>query len=465
MRNGQKIFTLLIIMVVVRGILYISIFPPWLAPDEATHYEAIRLLGQERVWPTQEVYFNTPMHPQMHASFVQYRIWQLANIPFIDSNDPSSEPYIFYYPARNRGTVIDANKYSVIYHLILSPVAVLSKTLDIDQQLYLLRLTSLLFVTLTVVVGWFFARTVFPASLGYAVAVSSFLVFLPMHMHISTSVNVDVLATLISSIYVFLLARIFCDKISISRVILATILLILAVLIKPTTLFLIPTTVVAFMVYLARRFGWSLRWVAVGVIIMALFTFFMAIIAYQVTNGGHTITSLSLNSSISNMSFYGQSSLSIYLHLIQWGFISFWGLFGWAHIHIPFSWIRLLWIICIACGLGVVAFLGQQLFSFRRKTIVLNQEQKNILLILLAALIFAVIGIFVPYISTQSPDWVPQSRYFFPALLPFALYFFLGFQHLVPAPIQNLTIIVWLTGLIFFDTITVFFVITPYIYG
>lgn len=465
MRNGQKILTLLIIVVIIRGIIYISIFPPWLAPDEATHYEAIRLLGQERVWPTQEIYFTTPMHPQMHISFVQYRIWQLANLPFFSAGDPSGDPYIFYYPARNRGTVIDANNYSVVYHLLLSPISTLSKALDIDQQLYWLRLSSLLMVMLTVIIGWFFARTIFPASLGYAVAVGGFLVFLPMHMHISTSVNVDVLATLVSSIYILLLAKVFCDKITMPRIVLAAAFLLLAILIKPTTLFLVPTTVVALIVYLVRRLGWSLRWVALAAVFMAMSTFFMSIIFYQVTNGGHNITSISFNALVSNVSFYSQSSLSIYWHLLQWGFISFWGLFGWAHIHIPFSWIRWLWIICFACGVGVVLFLVQQFFGFRRERIALNQGQKNVLLILLAALVFAVIGIFVPYISTQSEDWVPQSRYFFPVLLPFALYFFLGFQHLVPARFQNLTIPVWLTGLIFFDTITVFFVIIPYIYG
>ncbi len=44
--SHRRWLLLLIGLTVVRGLFYLSIFPPFLAPDESAHFEAICLLGQ-----------------------------------------------------------------------------------------------------------------------------------------------------------------------------------------------------------------------------------------------------------------------------------------------------------------------------------------------------------------------------------------------------------------------------------
>ena len=468
MRNHQKIATLLIFLAIIRGLLYISIFPPWLAPDEATHFEAIRLIGQEGKWPTRDVYLTTPMHPQMHTSFMQFHIWEIVSVPVpsgvLNHGDPSNDPYILYYPAQNGGSIVDADRYSLLYHILLSPLSSLVKGLGIVAQLYLLRLISLLFFVLIILVGWLFARVIFPTQPGYAIAIAAFLLFLPMHVHINTSVNTDALVALLVATFFLFLATIFCNGFSIFRGIALGVFLLLAILTKPTALFLIPTTIVSIIVFMARYFQWKLRFVIWIIAGLVLFTFFASIIIFQTTSGGHNLSSFSA-SSINFDQHYSNIFLTMFPHFIRWSFVSFWGLFGWANIALPFSWVRLLWVICFACGAGLLIFFAQQYFNKGKKKIMLERGQKDLLLVLLFGLVFAGFSIYVPFLATQSQTWSPQSRYFFPALLPFALFFFLGFRHLFPARMQHFSVIIWLTGLIFFDTLTVFSVLIPFIYG
>jgi len=411
------------------------------------------------------------MHPEMDASFKRFRVWSMAGLAspqgFLTPGEPSRDPYIYYYPYHNGGSVIVAGKYPLIYHLLLSPISALSKSLNIVQQLYLLRYVSLGLTTLAVVAAWFFARTIFPKSINPAVAISSFLIFLPMHMHINTSVNTDVLVTLFVSLYFLILAKILCETITSLRIITAGGLLILAVLTKPTALFIIPTTAVAIIVYLARRFQWKVWFLALLLIAMGVSTFVGAILFYQISSGGREIPNLLsfANSVTFGAHYFGREAFATYSHTIRWGFLSFWGLFGWASIPIPFSWVRVLWVVCFIVGAAILIFFVKHVINLRDKSSKLKPYQKDILTVSLFGIIFSLIGVYTPIIATQSKIWGPPARYFFPALLPFTLYFYLGFQQLVPNRFTNWTLPVWLSSLMLFDTAVIFHVLLPSIYG
>jgi hypothetical protein len=469
-KSDHKFLILLISLAIIRGIIYISIIPPWLGPDEASHFEAIRLIGQEKLWPTQEVYQTTPMHPEMHASFLKFGIWQASGMlpppGFLTPDDPSHDPYIYYYPLYTPGSVILAGDYPLVYHLLLSPVSALIKPLDITSQVYILRLCSLLFTILTIVTGWFFGRTIFPEKKIYAVTLVSFLVFSPMYMYINTSVSVDALVTLFASLYFLLLAKIFCQRPAAIYLILALGLLFLAVSTKPTALFLVPVSGAALIIYFARPWRWKLFFLTLSLLAMIIFTFFGAVLLYQFTGGGRGISngSFSIHSLSWPQNYLSRTSLAIYSEAIQRGFISFWGLF--ASIPIPVSWLRPLWLICALVGIGDFMFLAKHVFNWQGKSSRLTLSQRNLLVIILLALIFNIIGLYAPVIATQSALWSgSQSRYLFPAFLPFVLYFFLGFQQLFPIKWSHLILPTWLIGSIMYDVLTILYVIIPSRYG
>ncbi|MCB9076452.1 MAG: hypothetical protein H6631_02570 [Anaerolineaceae bacterium] len=470
-RDNDKILALLIGLVVIRGLLYIAIVPPWLAPDEPAHFEAIRLIGQEGLQPTEAVYLTTPMHPDMHASFQAFQIWQLSRLaPPQDPLDPSrpvSDRFINYYPPTSTGSLIIAGNYPLVYHRLMAPLSALMKNLPLISQVYILRLASLLFTTLTVSLGWFLTRTIFPTRIVHAVGMTTFLVFLPMHLHVDTAINSDVLVVLWVSLYFFGLAKIFCDGLSIIRLLVTALALGLAIMTKPTALFIMPTTLVALIVYLARRFYWKPLWLAGSLVMIASATFIGSILLFQLGEGGRAISTLELTldqpAPVGN--YFSPTAMAVYLHTIRWGFLSFWGLFGWANIPVLTTGLRAVWLICIIIGLGMLLFIGQHLLQFGRRPRTLTSNQQDILLVLLFSLIFALISVYTPIIATQSVRWGPPSRYFFPALLPFSLYFFLGYQQLIPARFYQLTLPIWLTAFFLYDAYALGFVLIPYIYG
>lgn len=473
MDNNKKIFALLIALALIRGLIYISIVPPWLAPDEPAHFEAIRLLGQEGLLPTIDVYRTTPMHPEMAAGFENFRIWQISRLPppQADNSSPHNSeprPFVYYYPPTSTGSIILAEGYPLLYHRLLAPLSGLLSSLSIVQQLYLLRLTSLLFTIVTVAAGWFLVRIIFPANPAYALGSTSFLVFLPMHIHVNTSVNVDVLATLLASLFLLMLVRIFFEEgASTGKLLMATGLLLMGILTKPTTLFLIPTVIVAAIVYLTRRLGWSSKLIFPGLMLFTLISFVGGVLFFQVANGGRLTAWSSMSTDpLSRLpDYFSREALAVYLYTIRWGFLSFWGQFGWANLPLPGPWVWILWRICGIIAIGVAIFILKHVLSFVGNNNRLQPIQKDVLLVLFFSLVFALMQLYTPIIATQTAEWGPPSRYLFPALLPLGLYLFLGFQQLVPARFYRLALPLWVGSLIVFDTLVLGYVLVPVIYG
>lgn len=470
MSQNFKLLTLLVCLTLVRGIIYIALFPPWMAPDEATHFEAIRLIGQEKVWPTAEVYQTTPMHPDMHLSFETFRIWQLSRMAppqgFVTSGNPADAPYMYYYPLHNGGSVVIADEYPIFYHLLLAPLAAASKSMGIVGQVYLLRLVSLLLILVTVVAGWYLAQTIFPEKKIYAIALCLFIIFLPMHLHINTSVATDSLTTCLVTVYFLMLARIICRSASAWNIGGAGVFFGWALLSKASALFIIPTLVVATIVYLARQRQWKLWQLSPLLLIFLVAVFIGSIIFFQVADGGRGLATLSFSGEgvdLSRLLF--RESPATYLHSIRWGFLSFWGLFGWANIPISGFWTRVLWGICLLIGIGIVIFFAKHVLPFNENQTRLARSQREILLILGVSILLALIGIYTPMIASSFHRWAPQSRYFFPALGPVALIFFLGFQQLIPHRLYHLTLPVWLLALLTFDTLVLSYTIIPHLYG
>ncbi|HRV95980.1 MAG TPA: DUF2142 domain-containing protein [Anaerolineae bacterium] len=471
MSHNFKFLALLVSLTLVRGLIYIAIFPPWLAPDEPAHFEAIRLMGQEGVWPTQAIYLTTPMHPDMHTSFQSFQIWQLSGYAppqdALNPHEPVNNLFIYYYPPTSTGSLIIAGNYPLVYHVLMAPLSALVKNFPLVQQLYLMRLVSLLFTTLTVILGWFFAQTIFPGNKVYAFGLTIFLIFLPMNLHVNTSVNSDVFVVFLVSLYFFGLAKLFCEGVSLSKIGLTAVALGLAIMTKPTALFIIPTTFVALIVYLARRFYWKPLLLTGLLVIIVVLTFSGSIVLFQVTEGGRAISTLQSFSQPLNLqkNYFGPSSWAIYLHTIRWGFLSFWGLFGWANIPILRTGMRAVWLICLVIGFGGLLFIKKYILPMGQSQRPLSSNQQDILLVLLFSLIFILISMYTPIIATQSTHWGPPSRYFFPALLPFSLYFFLGYQQLIPARFYSLTLPIWLAALLLFDTFAWGYVLIPRLYG
>ena len=329
---------LLVGLTLVRGLIYLSIFPPFLAPDEPAHFEVIRLIGQEKKWPTLEVYRTTPMHPQMDLVFRQYRIWTLVGLYSPQENlHLINNLFIQYYPPQVAGSEIQAGSYLMLYHVGVAPIAAMLASFDLVFQLYLLRFVSVLLAATTVVVAWFTIRFVFPKQKIFALAVTSFIVFWPMHSHVTASINSDTLAELISSLFFLVLVLTYHKGITIFRGLLLISLLGLATFTKPTVFFLYPTLTAVLIIYIGRKLQWANIVIGTLITILVAITWIGSLFLFTNSNGGRSLLSLfSSPLRYPDWSNYVSSdTLSFYIKSLNFALVSFGGLFGWSNIHIP----------------------------------------------------------------------------------------------------------------------------------
>ncbi len=468
MQKKYLILALLLLLTVIRGLIYISIFPPWLTPDEPAHFEAIRILGQLSLRPTAEVQQNTPMLAEMPDTFADFRIWEISRRFRPDGHDPSGQltaTFPDYYPAASMGGIVAAGHYPLLYHSALSILSSAIKSADIVTQVYILRLVSLIWVVLTIALSWFFARTIFPDSLGYSLAVSSFILFLPMQMHVNTGISTDAPAMFIASLFFLLIAKIMMRPLSWPFLLAALATMLLAVLIKPTTLFIGPTFGVAILILLARKMNWPGKFLGAAIAIVSLLVMVGSVIMFQVSSGGRGLAMLLFSPGLINLAVFipNQQSIEIYIHTLRWGFLAFWGLFGWVTIYSPFNWIRVLWVLCALMGTGFVVFIWRNIIKPGASA--LTASQQNVFVVLAVGVIFALMGMYAPIIATQSLVWGPPGRYFFPALLPAAMVLFAGFKQLFPARLASLALPLWVTVWVTYDTAVILSVLLPEIYG
>ncbi len=459
---------LLVSLTLLRGLLYLSIFPPFLAPDESAHFEAIRLIGQEKKWPTAEVYSVTPMHPDMIATFEKFRIWSLANLYSPTRNlGVTSNLFVDYYPTQIAGSEVVADSYLMLYHLILAPLSAATASFDLVTQVYLLRLVSLLFATGTIVMAWFTVRSIFPAEPAPALAVGTFITFWPMHAHVDASIAVDPLAELIASAFFLVLVTIYLKGFSRVRAILLLGLLMLAVLTKPTTFFLFPTLAAALVIFFSRRLKWSTLATGGAFALLFMLTLVGSIILHENSGGGRKLSSIfSFSLSLPDWSrFVAVETGPLYLQSLNFAVLSFAGLFGWSNIHVPWAWVRFWAILLFLIILGSLIFIYQHVLTPGQHRYELSSLQRRILIIFIFAIIFSFIGVVAPIIATQSPSWGIHSRYYFPVVIPLALYLFFGFRQLFPFRFRHLALPVWAVGWFTYDSLVLLLVILPYLFS
>ena len=457
---------LLVGLTVIRGLFYLSIFPPFLAPDESAHFEAIRLMGQEKKWPTAAVYAVTPMHPEMVPTFEKFRIWELVNLYSPPENlGVASNLFVDYYPTQIAASQVVADSYLVLYHLMLAPLSAAIASFDLVTQVYLLRFVSVLFAAGTVVIAWFTVRSLFPQEPALALAVGAFITLWPMHTHVDASVTVDPLAELLASACCLVLVKIWLKGFSLLRTILLLGFLGLAILTKPTTFFLMPTLAAALIIYLSHRLKWPAFIMGVMLASLAGITLAGSIFLHENSGGGRKLLSLfSTTPALPDWTeFITREALLRYLQAFNFGVLSFAGLFGWSNIHIPWSWVRVWAVLLFFILCGSLIFIYQHLL--RPGSTNDDGQRRSLLLVMLLALLFSFIGVMTPIIVSQSSTCSIHSRYYFPAVVPLALYLYLGFQQLFPWGWRRFALPVWVLGWFAYDGLVLLIVVLPYLYS
>jgi hypothetical protein len=216
-------------------------------------------------------------------------------------------------------------------------------------------------------------------------------------------------------------------------------------------------------IYVGRRLKWTnlVFGLFIGGLILAAWV--GSIFLYENSGGGRKLLAIFADGvRLPPWSNYITSSaLIFYIKSLNFAVVSFGGLFGWSNIHIPWTWVRLMAGVLLLLVGGIVIFVLKNLIGVGKRSN-LTPFQRDIMVIFLLAIVFCLIGVTAPIIVTQSPSWGIHSRYYFPAIIPIALYLFLGARQLVPA---RWLWPGWLGVWVLYDSIIFVFILLPFLYS
>lgn len=482
LKDHSKQILLLLSLSLVRGLIYVAIVPPWQAPDEPRHFEYVRLLYEKRRWLTWSD-ATVPLQQEIITSMNQHRFWEFGfTSAGVFKLEPGTLPQTFreiWSPEITHE--LHQPPIGYVPYAAVMPLVVKHDTV---VQLYAMRLISVLVAMCVVLVAFFTAKELFPGEEGFMpLAVPVFVVFLPMHTFITSSLTNDPLAELVVSLVVLLVVRTFRRGLSLSRMGATLSLLILGLLTKRTTLVVIPTLVGATLLYfwegiLSLTRHWkrmSLILIAVIIVIGRGIQLWDRLTATMVRGfPGLTgfvdwmlhfhllLPSEQFPFSLSRQ-YVSSAAFALYQRYGQVLFESFWGNFGWMKVRLDTALYVLLAFVSLTAFLGVCHLAIRSL----RKNRSWAPWQKQCLWVFLLAVFSAISLTFGNSIRTWNLGWgvLPQGRHLFPVMIPIAILFSFGLRELVPARYEGLFALLYVLFLILLDSICLIAYILPFFYG
>jgi len=363
--------------------------------------------------------------------------------------------------------------------IVLFPVA----SADITLQLYAVRLVSVLLAALVVVTTFLTAETLFPDDKLLAIGIPSFVVFLPAHTFMTSTVNNDHLAEFFVSLLVFVLVKSFKNGLSLSKAVAIMFLFVLGLLAKRTAVIAIPLIIIAVPLYAWADFSRvipSRKRLSLSIGVLSL----VAVLAVSFWNAWRPL----LHERIlefadwapigypASILFYRGNFTTLFAsltisRLVEYGqmmFETFWARFGWLTIRLDDGLYQLLALISVAAVNGLVLLT----IRVAKKSAPLTLWQQKCLLLFFLSVFssIVIVGIYrialsAYYITIQlSEPALPQGRYLFPLIIPIATLFMVGLRALVPSRYYKTSMLVCIGGFIILDLVSLVGYIVPYFY-
>lgn len=459
---------LLLALFVAKGFVTALAFPAFSGHDEVAHYAYLRILAEEgrvpvipdlETWRAEYDEFGSDAEwDRMPEGLYEYA-HQRGNILTYTTEDwfggEDSPVWTIsydtgFYPS---GWIYTGNHPPLFYTLML-PVYYLVQGFELEQQLLFFRLATIPFGMITIVLAYLTVRTLFPRDKFLAMTVPAFVAFQPQIAYESVMLNNDILAIMLTSAVVWMLALGLRRRFPWWTCMWIGVFLGLAVLAKSTSI------IVAFLVLISMLFGIGIRrwqqWLAKGALTagisgLLVFPWFL----YMMVQYGDP-TALGKVEDLQYWNYSGGSNPTIWEMVsnrwFHWERLKeTWGAFGWRRIQFDMygdgTLLRvILWITLFAvAGLGIYAirFLREQ-----REMISAEEEGLNFKEILenrdgtLAILPWQVTGIltmgvacvigYYAVLQFGTSFALTQARYYFPMIVPAAILFMLGFRSWFP---------------------------------
>ena len=195
-RDGEKsLLILLLALTFLRGVLYISVVPPWQHYDEPTHFERLYWVAELGLSPAySERSLSLP--EEIFVSMCRFDFW---------GTDPCPDPPTPYKDApsfRELGLLSQP-----LYYYLSAPFQLPLRHAPVEVQLYVGRLVSVTLYLLTVLIAYLLLRELFPEDREIRLAVPMLIAFIPAYTDGMSALNNDAGAVAIFSLLLWGIVR------------------------------------------------------------------------------------------------------------------------------------------------------------------------------------------------------------------------------------------------------------------
>jgi len=223
---------LVLLLACVHGLLFLLLVPPWQHYDEPSHLEYSWLIAHNRTFPATGE-FNQALRQQLAASMVEHNFFRgkATNLSLIS---PINPVWI---------GVTQITKLPLYYVVVAGPLSLILSG-DVTLQLYSARLISFIFFLISIIAAYGIVRELFPGKHPLVWMVPATLALLPGFVDVMTSINDDVGAAAIFSLFLWACVRLTVRGFTIPLFISVILLSGLCLFTKNTIAFAVPLALV-----------------------------------------------------------------------------------------------------------------------------------------------------------------------------------------------------------------------------
>lgn len=465
---------LLSIITIALGLIYLAVIPPWAGPDEPRHVEYVKLLdvkGRLVSWAD----VDRPVMDEIIRSMDSVNFWRWG-VSQWKRTTPGELPKGF-----EQIWVAGAHQLHqppLAYLLYLVPYKLFAAG-GLRAQLYAMRLLAILLNVVTVLAAYVAGRELFRRKDGsddptMALALPVFVMLLPQHLFLHSTVMNDHLVEAALAWMLALVVRTFRLGLSLPRVLGILVLLAIGLAAKRNALYGIPILGFGFLVYMFAHWGGgrlsarqkSVRIAATVIALVLVVTGLILTWNWVTTNQpklSDYIVRLFLFLPTEQFPFeldariFDPVALPLYASYVKYVFLSTWGHFGWMNVTLG------VWAYWGFAALCVAAVLGLGLFVLRDFAR-LDTAQRATLVVFAASVLVGFFTVIALQVRYWDLGWGgdPQGRYLFPVLIPLATLFLLGLRAFFPRPRYLLWLGLLTLGMVLYNIIALGFFIIPF---
>lgn len=411
----------------ILGLSLVVIIPPWQSPDEPTHFEYAYVLSRGGApWSPRP---DPALQEQVIVSLDRNDYWRYVGV-----ERPSPLPRTFRETPFLSAAPTQIGKNPPLYYVLASLVLRIAPARTLEAELYRLRLLSLLFTILTVVLVAGIAARVFGRESPLVPASAAAVAFLPQFLVIGTSVSSDPCFNFCSAAVIFLMIRCQKSRFTIFRTIIILLCIGLGILVNYKGLILLaafPGVVIIHCLFRHGRFP-SLGRVAgrAGLILLLLLAGYSALVWHFPELARIFVVRINILCSTVCSFFRGRTRFPpgfwpwFNSELIK----SFWLKYGWLKFEIPLIVYSALTAAAAAAMPGIGWFLVKRLRS--RPSARSVAAEPVITLLFLSGTTLAVVYLFW---GLKASSAITQGRHLFMMMAAWGVLFTLGWSSFFPA--------------------------------